>query len=417
MTSSRALILTLCLAARLAQAHALEPTRLIVTCQADSSLEDCLSQAQASGGDAVRVLPLIHAVVVEIPPARLFAAQEALASSASVERTDPDPKVRWLKSLPDFTIPVPDLRELKKNLSEIRKPDAAGSYSEIPWGVRRVGAEAAWARTRGEGSAIAVIDTGIDDSHPDLAGQVAGGFNALSPDRPQSWRDDEGHGTHVAGTIAAKRDGRGVVGVAPGAKLYAVKVLDKNGSGRYSDVIAGIEWAASRGIRIANMSLGSAEGSEPLHRAVKAALKAGLLIIAAAGNSGGAVDFPGAYPETLAVAASDENDLVADFSSRGPQVNFIAPGVDILSTKMGGGYVRFSGTSMATPHVAGLAALAESVGATSPSAIRAALASAAKPLAGLTSAMQGRGMVLAGNLVNPKSRRDESGERLASLTR
>ncbi len=154
----------------------------------------------------------------------------------------------------------------------------------------------------------------------------------------------------------------------------------------------------NHGIKIANMSLGADEGSEPLHRAVQAALAKGMLIIAAAGNSGGPVGFPGAYPEAIAVGASDSSDHVASFSSRGPQVAYIAPGVDILSAKMGGGYATMSGTSMASPHICGLAALAFAGGATTPAAIRAALDRAARPIAGLTPDLEGRGMVLAGNL-------------------
>ena len=245
---------------------------------------------------------------------------------------------------------------------------------------------------------VAVIDTGIDAAHPDLAGQVAGGFNAVDAAKPDAWQDDEGHGTHVAGTIAAKRDGKGVVGVAPKVRLYAVKVLDKDGNGNYSDVIAGIEWAVSHGIKVANMSLGADTGSEALKRAVTAANKAGLLIVAAAGNSGGPVGFPASYPETIAVAASDIKDGVADFSSRGPEVDFIAPGVDVKSVNKDGGWVELSGTSMATPHVAGLAALAVARGASTPAAIRAMFKKAATPLPGLTSTLQGMGMIDAGKL-------------------
>ena len=178
-------------------------------------------------------------------------------------------------------------------------------------------------------------------------------------------------------------------------------------------MIAGIEWAVSQGIKIANMSLGADAGSEPLHRAVQAALKAGMIIVAAAGNSGGAVGYPGAYPETIAVGASDDKDHAADFSSRGPEVDFIAPGVDVLSDKLGGGTVKLSGTSMATPHMTGLAALSVGAGANSPSAIRAALSRAAKPLAGLTPAMQGRGLVLAGNILKPGARMEDGGSQLA----
>jgi len=419
MTPSRALALVLTLIAVRAQAQFCafgETERRIVTCKEDSSMDECRALALSVGCNVVRDLPSVHAVVVEIPANDVYSAEERLTSAPPVERVDTDRKVRWLHNIAPRDFVLPDMTDLNQKLREVKAP-AAGVNTEMPWGIKRVGAADAWVRTQGEGVKVAVIDTGIDPTHPDLAGQVAGGFNALSGAKADAWQDDQGHGTHVAGTIAAKRDGQGVVGVAPKARLYAVKVLDKDGNGNYSDVIAGIEWAVSRGVKVANMSLGADEGSEPLHRAVKAALKAGMTIVAAAGNSGGTVGFPGSYVETIAIGASDIKDQVADFSSRGAEVDFIAPGVDVLSDKMGGGTVSLSGTSMATPHMTGLAALAIGAGASSPAAIRAALARAAKPLTGLTPAMQGGGLVLAGNLLKSGTRMEDDGTQMASLTR
>lgn len=395
------LLLLLAVSARAQFCPLGETERHIVTCKDGVSMEDCRTEAQKVGCSVVRLLPLIHAVVVEIPAARVFSAQAKLAAAPKVERLDSDHKVRWLRSLPN-EFAAPDAGNLTKAIRDLQPRFAAPAQEaasrNIPWGVQRVGAPQAWSRTQGQGAAVAVIDTGIDAAHPDLKGQVVGGVNIVDAQHPDNWADDEGHGTHVAGTIAgAGRDG-GVWGVAPKAKLYAVKVLDKDGNGNYDDVIAGIEWAMNHGVKIANMSLGADEGSEPLHRAVQAALKAGMTIVAAAGNTGGAVGYPGAYPETIAVGACDSSDKVAPFSSRGPEVSFIAPGVDILSAKLGGGYVSLSGTSMASPHVSGLAALAFAEGATTPVALRQALERAARPIAGLTPDLEGRGMVLAGNL-------------------
>jgi subtilisin len=353
--------------------------------------------------------------VIEIPSERITAAEAKLAGASKVERVDTDEKVRWLRGIPDLSAATIDAGELTRHIKELQPkfPAAVGPNPRIPWGVERVGAPKAWARTQGEGATVAVIDTGIDASHPDLAGQVAGGVNILDPQHPDNWKDDEGHGTHVSGTIAGSGRNGGIAGVAPMAKLYAVKVLDKDGNGNYSDVIAGIEWAMNHGIKIANMSLGADEGSEPLHRAVQAALAKGMIIIAAAGNTGGPVGFPGAYPETIAVGASDSSDHVAPFSSRGPEVSYIAPGVEIVSTKMGGGYTSLSGTSMASPHISGLAALAYAEGATTPSALRAALDKAARPISGLTPDLEGRGMVLAGNLPG----RDQDGRAALAMLR
>ena len=287
-------------------------------------------------------------------------------------------------------------------------PKLAGPSGEAPWGVARVGAPSVWRKdqpqTLGAGVRVAVIDTGVDCTHPDLQCDFSAGVNVLDPSAPPA--DDNGHGTHVSGTIAAKWDGRGVVGVAPDATIIPVKVLDKDGGGALSDVVRGINWAAEHHVDVINMSLGSPKGSRSLEAAINRAYRAGVTIVAAAGNEGpdpDTVGYPGAYPHVIAVAASDKQDDIADFSSRGPQVAFTAPGVDILSTVPGGGYEQMSGTSMASPHMAGLAALAIANGAHGPDAVRAALSSAAKRLCHVDvcpgEQLQGRGMVLAGPLL------------------
>jgi subtilisin len=417
MNPTRALTVVLILAATQARAQlcALGRTeRRIVTCRPEVPMAECRARAQKMGCSVARVLPLVHAVAIEVPTGRVSVAAAAL--SEDVERVDPDPKVHWLESLPEFTADAIDTGAITRRVKGLQPhfTTAAAPQPQIPWGVARVGAPQAWPKTQGEGASIAVIDTGIDASLAELSGQVAGGVNILDPLHPENWKDDEGHGTHVSGTIAANGLNGGLAGVAPRAKLWAVKVLDKDGNGNYSDVIAGIEWAMNHGIKIANMSLGADEGSEPLHRAVQAALASGMIIIAAAGNSGGTVGFPGAYPEAIAVGASDSADHVAPFSSRGPEVAYIAPGVNIVSLKMGGGTTTMSGTSMASPHICGLAALAFAQGATTPQAIRAALDKAARPIAGLTPDLEGRGMVLAGNLL-PELDRTGDGATLAML--
>ncbi|MBI3563783.1 MAG: S8 family peptidase [Elusimicrobia bacterium] len=393
-------ILTLLSASARAQFCSLgETVRHIVICKPSISMAECRDEAQKVGCSVVREVPLIHAVVVRVPATRMFALTAKLRTAPKVERIDEDRKVRWVRNLPSFDPASPDLSDLTKKLKQLPALPAAAKGPQIPWGVQRVGAPLAWARTQGDGAAVAVIDTGIDATHPDLAGQVVGGVNVTDPARPDAWADDEGHGTHVAGTIAGKGLNGGLAGVAPRAKLYAVKVLDKDGNGNYSDVIAGIQWAMDHGIKIANMSLGADEGSEPLHRAVQAALAKGLLIVAAAGNTGGSVGYPGAYPETVAVAAADSSDHVAPFSSRGPEVTYIAPGVDILSTKMGGGSLTLSGTSMASPHVAGMAALAYAAGVRGPAALRSVLDRSSRPIAGLTPDLEGHGMPIGSDML------------------
>ncbi|MDN7023863.1 PKD domain-containing protein [Methanoculleus sp. FWC-SCC1] len=230
----------------------------------------------------------------------------------------------------------------------------------VPWGVSRIGAPRVHTSVNGDGVRIAVLDTGIDYTHPDLDENYRGGYDFVGHDADPM--DDNGHGTHCAGIIAAEDDGSGIVGVAPGAEVYAVKVLDKSGGGYISDVVAGIEWAIENDIQIISMSLGGNSDSYAFRSACDAAYDAGVLIVAAAGNDGrysgygDTVDYPARYDSVIAVAATDRSDRRASWSSTGPDVELAAPGVDIYSTYPGG-YKTISGTSMACPHVAGVAAL------------------------------------------------------------
>ena len=362
------------------------------------------------------------AAVVDLPAAKTLSKSMSLyglslgsKSEDDIVSIEKDVRVKWIEQaqgsfqgspLPDFGAVMGGFR-FPKNGQFVPNPLAAAmvaSRPELTWGVNRVRAPAAWDTTEGKGVKVAVIDTGIDLTHPDLIGQVDGGYSAIKKtENPEDYADDNGHGTHVSGTVAGLRDGKGVVGVAPKARLYAVKVLSADGSGDLSDVIDGIVWAAKNDMQVANMSLGAPIASDAMQRAVRYAKGRGLIIVAAAGNSGGSVGFPGSYPEVIAVSASDSKDQLASFSSRGPEVDFIAPGMDVVSTKMGGGYASFSGTSMACPHVAGLVALSIAqgyVGLSGPDGVFVQLKRAAKPLAGLKSEEQGFGMIDAGKLVH-----------------
>jgi subtilisin len=229
----------------------------------------------------------------------------------------------------------------------------------IPSGISQIKAPLAWDCSRGKRIRVAILDSGIDGTHPDIAPNYRGGISFI-PDEPTPG-DGNGHGTHCAGTIGAAVNGSGVVGVAPSALLYAVKVLGSGGSGSYSGIIAGIDWCITNRMRIVSMSLGGSQAPHALETICNTAWDRGLLLIAAAGNEGpgdNTVGFPAKYSSVVAVSAINDGNVLAEFSSRGPEVELCAPGVNVLSTLPGGSHGRLSGTSMACPHVSGVAALA-----------------------------------------------------------
>ncbi|MFC7238290.1 S8 family peptidase [Saliphagus sp. GCM10025317] len=229
-----------------------------------------------------------------------------------------------------------------------------------PWGIDRVDANVAHDNGEtGAGADVAILDTGIDSDHPDLQANLGDGrafVRCRGGQCTEDWDDDNDHGTHCAGTADAVDNNEGVVGVSTEATLHAVKVLDKRGSGSFSDIAAGVEYVADQGWDVASLSLGASSGSQTLRDAGQYAYNNGVLLVAAAGNSGPCSDcvgYPAAYPEFIAVSATSEDDSLASFSSTGSEVEIAAPGEDVNSTVPGGGYDTFSGTSMACPHVAG----------------------------------------------------------------
>ncbi len=269
------------------------------------------------------------------------------------------------------------------------------SNQVLPWGVDRVDAEKVWVIAAANNIKVAVIDTGIDLDHPDLGANVKGGINTT-----YSWRtadDDNGHGSHVAGTIGAANNLLGVIGVGHEIDLYAVKVLNSGGSGYVSDIIEGIQWSINNNMDVINMSLGTTSNVQSFHDAVIAAKNAGIVVVSAAGNSGSGdntVIYPAKYSESIAVSATNSSDGQPSWSSRGPEVDLAAPGNSIYSTYKSGGYATLSGTSMATPHVAGAAAMVLATHAGfSPSQVESHLESNAEWLSGLSSNQQGAGLV------------------------
>ena len=355
------------------------PGSYIVTLQADEAVAAVAADHGRRLGADVRH---VYRHAVRGYAARMSAAQAELVAA--------DPRVAAVE--PDRVYTV-----------QAKPSSGAQSTGSLPTGIDRVDAElSSTAAGDGQGAVnvdVAVLDTGIDTTHPDL--NVVGGKNCSTG---SSYNDGHGHGTHVAGTVAAKDDGAGVVGVAPGARLWAVRVLNNAGSGTTSSIICGIDYVTANAstIEVANMSLGGSGsdsvcgGSDTYHNAICRSVGAGVTYVVAAGNSSADANNyrPATYEEVITVSAladfdgkpgglgaatcrSDRDDTFADFSNYGSDVDLIAPGVCIHSTWKSGGYNTISGTSMASPHVAGAAALykANNPGAT-PTQVKSALQAA-----------------------------------------
>lgn len=288
------------------------------------------------------------------------------------------------------------------------------------WGTARVRAPQAWPVNRGDGAIVAVVDSGVTLSNPDLFGsiwqnaaEIAGNgldddsngfiddvYGADWIDRDGNPNDEAGHGTHVAGTVAATADnGIGGAGVAPGAKVMPLRFLDRNGAGNVGDAISAIEYAVTNGADVVNASWGGPAYSAPLEAAIRRAGEAGVIVVAAAGNDGSNNDAAATYPAALqlpnliSVAATDRSDQLADFSNYGRNTTHVAaPGAEILST-LGEGFGYFSGTSMASPHVAGIAALLRSRDQNlSPEAVVNGITVGAKKNANLTGRIKSGGI-------------------------
>ena len=266
-------------------------------------------------------------------------------------------------------LPQPAVARLQRNprVRFVERDQVRQAISQtLPWGVEHIGAALAWSTTEGAGAEVAILDTGGGYDHPDL--QYAGGVNFYGRNRdgstaPSAWRDVNGHGTWTSGIAAAVNNDIGAVGVAPAASLFAVKVLGNSGSGWDSDIIQGIDWAISTGRDVVSMSLGGPGYSTGLAEACELAWDAGIVLVAAAGNEGDGnpatqeISYPAAYPNVIAVGATNQADDLASFSNTGSYVALSAPGVSIYSTYKKGRYATFSGTSASCPHVSGVAAL------------------------------------------------------------
>ncbi|NEU57280.1 S8 family serine peptidase [Halorussus sp. MSC15.2] len=282
--------------------------------------------------------------------------------------------------------------------SDVRYVERDGTAHALSasWGHDRIDADVANANGfTGDGADVAIVDTGLPCDHPCLPNVGTGkAFTDCASNCCAPWADDNGHGMNVAGIIGASQSCDCTTGVAPDATLHGVKVLNDRGSGSYSDIAAGIEYVADRGWDVANISLGGSSGSSVLKDACEYAQSHGVLLVGAAGGSGpcdDCVGYPAAYSEVVAVGATDRNDALASFSSRGPEIEVVAPGTDLRTLGSDGSCPIFSGTSFATAHVSGVAALLTAEGRSNTDA-RTRLRDTAEDL-GLSSDEQGYGLV------------------------
>lgn len=237
--------------------------------------------------------------------------------------------------------------------------------NETPKGIDLIQAPNIWHETKGKGVTIAVLDTGCDVNHPDLKDRIIGGQNFTDDDagNPELYDDYNGHGTHVAGTIAASKNNTGVVGVAPEASLLIVKVLNERGSGQYDWIIDGIHFAIEQKVDIISMSLGGPVDNPQLYEAITLAINHNILVVCAAGNEGDGNDrtdefaYPGRYNEVICVGSINYERLSSEFTNSHDEIDLVAPGEEVLSTYLNGKYATLTGTSMAAPHVSGALAL------------------------------------------------------------
>lgn len=253
-------------------------------------------------------------------------------------------------------------KRLKKDCSLFPyiKEEVYGDFEsgqDIPWSLQKFAIDKIWSLSDGDGVTVAVIDSGCDLDHEDLKDGFVQGKNFVIQN--QDPFDENGHGTHVAGTIAARNNKRGVVGIAPKAKIMPIKVFGADGRGSNTIVSEAIIWASEHGADILCMSLGSPHPSSDVERAIDYAEKRGSISFCAAGNGGetSSIYYPARYEQTVSAGAIDENFNRAYFTCKGVELDFLAPGSNILSTIPGNKYAMMSGTSMANPFVVGCAAL------------------------------------------------------------
>lgn len=343
---------------------------------------------------------------------RSEAKNRKLAENLGVGRTI---RIRTKKSPEEVQAKLEAMSEVEwvEPVSEVRNSGTPNDpYWQYQWHMQNLNVDKAWEVTQGEGVIVAVVDTGVSANEDGFFKLLKGKDFVDNDDDPA---DENGHGSHVAGTIGqASNNGIGVVGVAPKVSILPVRVLDANGSGSNTWVAEGIIWAADNGANVINLSLGSPMNSEAVADAVAYAYEAGVTVVAATGNDGFTdfIGFPAALDTTIAVGSVDLKNEVAFYSNQGKEIDLVAPGGDttadrnsdgqqdgvLQETRLGGvwAYHFLQGTSMATPHVAGVAALVYAHGVRDPDAIREVLRNTSSDLGA-----QGWDTVYGAGLVNP----------------
>jgi subtilisin family serine protease len=310
-------------------------TRLLVRTTGSYSTERMMAKGEVRNLDPVAIeLAKIGVMIVDVPADQVAQIKKDLKSDPDVIFVETDGEVQVLDVIPN------------------------DSRFGSQYGLFRIHAPHGWEISTGSPSVtIAIVDSGVDASHPDLAMKMLGGIDFIDGDNiPQ---DGYGHGTHVAGIAAAStNNGIGVSGVSWGAQILPVRVLDASGDGNYSNLSAGIIWSVDHGAQIINLSLGGTLPNDTLKIAVDYAINHGVMLIAAAGNdASGNLRYPARYPSVIAVGSTNSLDQRSGFSNHGMGLDLVAPGEAIISTIPGGGYGPKDGTSMSAPFVSGLAAI------------------------------------------------------------
>ncbi len=335
------------------------PDEVLVKFSPGLSESGCSMALSAANAEVVDSIPELGVLVLHVPDGQAANVIAQLRLRGDVEYAEPN----YYARVTDI-VPTDPYWSQQGNMQAIHAP-AGWSYTT----------GATWVT-------IAIVDTGVDLTHPDLAVKILPGIDFVNNDSDPSDDNTIAHGTHVAAIAAAStNNGVGMAGVDWGANILPVKVLNAAGYGTYANIAAGITWATDHGAQVINMSFGGYANSTTLSDAVNYAFTHGVIQVAATGNDGIApVMYPAAYAPVVAVAATDNNGNHAGFSNHGPGVTVSAPGVQILSADRGGGYTSLNGTSMAAPHVSGLAAILRGIPGNGPDRVRAIIQSSAADL-------------------------------------